>query len=325
MVETLTPVRGCWVRRRETSEPLGHVVSDAGKPADRVRVKWGSGRVEWVRVGDLESGFQRHWAVQDIPISTTRRSLGQGRVVGSRKLGNRNQVLVQLDNTGRSIWLPYENLRRIRDVRLRYEFAETRIENHAEHLRLRLLAHALENWNNLTGSLDRLDVDPLPHQIQLVHRILSSGNYNWLIADDVGLGKTIEVGLLLAALKRKGQARRVLVVCPAGLVRQWQDEMSYKFNLDARIYGIDFNVHQAKHWKIYDFVIVSMDLAKRADHMEKFRAADNWDIVVFDEGHKLTRYASGERADRYKFAEMLRPATDAFILLIPIQVRNQSL
>src|SRR5262249_47101361 len=158
-----------------------------------------------------------------VPLSTTRRPLGPGRVVGRRSLGGRDQVLVQLDDDGRSVWLPYENLRRIKDARTRYSRAETGVDDHAERFRLRLLAHALENWNNLTGSLDRLDIDPLPHQIQLVHRILSSGNYNWLIADDVGLGKTIEVGLLLSALKRKGRARRVLVVAPSGLTRQWQD------------------------------------------------------------------------------------------------------
>ena len=142
---------------------------------------------------------------------------------------------------------------------MRYERTEAGVNDHAERLRLRLLAHALENWNHLTGSLDRLEVDPLPHQIQLVHRIMSSGNYNWLIADDVGLGKTIEVGLLLAALKRKGQARRVLIVSPAGLVRQWQDELSYKFAQEARIYGRDFTVNKPEHWKLYDQVIVSIE------------------------------------------------------------------
>ncbi|MGA7553248.1 MAG: DEAD/DEAH box helicase, partial [Candidatus Acidiferrales bacterium] len=186
---------------------------------------------------------------------------------------------------------------------------------HAERFRLRFLAHALENWNQLTGSLDRLDVDPLPHQIQLVHHILSSGNLNWLIADDVGLGKTIEVGLLLAALKRKGQARRVLVIAPAGLTRQWQDELRYKFDQIYEIYGRDFTIAQTEHWKIHDHVIVSLDLAKRDDHLLKFQQAGGWDVVVFDESHKLTRYSSGERAQRYRLAEVIRHETDALLLL----------
>ena len=198
---------------------------------------------------------------------------------------------------------------------MRYDRAETGTPNHAERFRLRLLAHALENWNHLTGSLDRLDVDPLPHQIQLVHRILSSGNYNWLIADDVGLGKTIEVGLLLAALKRKGQARRVLIVAPAGLVRQWQDELKYKFDQDYKIYGLDFAINRPEHWKGEDHVIVSIDLAKREQHLQLFKQAGGWDVIVFDEGHKLTRHGDGERSERYRLAEMLREMSDAFLLL----------
>jgi len=308
------PVPGCWVRRKGTQNPLGHVVAH-GNEADQVRVEWGGGAARWERLEDLEPGFQANWAVQDTPRSATRRPLGPGRVVGRRQLGGRHQILVQLDGDGRSVWLPYENLKRIKDPRLRYERKETGAADHAERFRLRLLAHALENWNQLTGSLDRLDVDPLPHQIQLVHRILSSNNFNWLIADDVGLGKTIEVGLLLAALKRKGQARRVLVVAPAGLTRQWQDELRYKFDQVYEIYGRDFQVHDVGHWKLHDHVIVSIDLAKRDEHLQVFRQAGGWDVVVFDEGHKLTRHASGERAQRFILAETLRPLSDAFLLL----------
>ena len=315
--EVLIPVEGCWVRRGSNKELLGRVVDRKTIPS-KVKVAWKTSNrpcQEWIDVTDLESGFQSGWAVQDVPVSATRKSLGQGIVVGQLKIGSSDMCIVQLEDDGRIVQIPYENLRRIKTVRMRYERSETGTEDHAERFRLRFLAHALENWNHLTGSLDRLDVDPLPHQIQLVHRILSSGNYNWLIADDVGLGKTIEVGLLLAALKRKGQARRVLVVSPAGLTRQWQDELKYKFDQTFMIYGRDFSIHDHEHWKRYDHVIVSIDLAKREDHMEIFRQAGGWDIVVFDEGHKLTRHASGERADRYKLAEMLRPMSDGFFLL----------
>jgi SNF2 family DNA or RNA helicase len=131
----------------------------------------------------------------------------------------------------------------------------------------------------------------------------------------VGLGKTIEVGLLLAALKRKGQARRVLVIAPSGLTRQWQDELQHRFDQIYEIYGRDFTVAKPKHWKIHDHVIVSVDLAKRDDHLLKFQQAGGWDVIVFDESHKLTRYASGERAQRYRLAETLRQQTDALLLL----------
>ena len=191
--DVLIPVEGCWVRRPDG--PVGWVVSRriASSGGVEIEVVWGKSGREWVSLSSVRSGFGLDWAVQDVPLSATRRSLGQGRVVGTRRLGTREQILLQLDDSGRSVWLPYENLRRVKDVRMRYVRAEVGHPDHAERYRLKVLAHALENWNHLTGSLDRLDVDPLPHQIQLVHRILSSGNYNWLIADDVGLGKTIEV------------------------------------------------------------------------------------------------------------------------------------
>ncbi len=313
--QSLIPIDGCWVRQHDRPEILGYVV-DHRRLDSRIQVKvqWHQ-NATWVDVTDLKSGFQPGWYVQDVPVSTTRRALGPSRVVGRRVLGDREQLLVQLDATGQSVWLPYENLRRIKDAGLRYKRAETGTQDHATRFRLKLLAHALENWNHLTGSLDRLDVDPLPHQIQLVYRILSSGNYNWVIADDVGLGKTIEVGLLLSALSRKGQARRVLIVTPAGLTRQWQDELWFKFEQRYRIYGDDFSVSRLDHWKLYDHVIVSIDRAKRPEHMELFAQADGWDMVIFDEGHKLTRYASGEKVQRYRLAEALRNKSDAFLLL----------
>jgi superfamily II DNA or RNA helicase len=281
----------------------------------QIKVDWLNGAQDWLPVSGVGCGLQVGWDVQDVPVSTTRIPLGPGIIQAIRSLGHREQCLVQLHETGDSYWLPFENLVRIKDVGMRYIRAETGASDHAERFRLRMLAHALESWNDLTGALDRLDVDPLPHQIHLVHRIISSGILNWLIADDVGLGKTIEVGLLLAALKRRGMARRVLIVTPAGLTRQWKEEMRQKFDQDYVIYGRDFFIHDLEDWKRYDHVVGSIDLMKRDEHLEKLRAAGGWDIIIFDEAHKLTKTASGERAERYRLAETLRKKTDALILL----------
>lgn len=314
--ELLVPVTGCFVRHREDTQKIG-VVLDREQAHQRwqIRVQWGGNTTEWNGLEQLACGFQPGWAVQDVPLSAVRQTLGVGHVVQTRELAGREQVLVQWNDTGRSTWMPYENLRRVKDAAGFYERAEARHADAGQRFRLRLLAYALENWNQLTGSLDRLDIDPLPHQIQLVHRIISSGNTNWLIADDVGLGKTIEVGLLLAALKRKGQGRRVLIVAPAGLTRQWRDEMQYKFDETYDIYGRDFVVDDPARWRGRDKVIISLDLAKREDHSLMLRAAGGWDVVVFDEGHRLTRHEGGHRSERYRLAETLRRDADAFLLL----------
>ena len=259
----LLPCNGCFVSHEHEKE-LGVVVGQrVENQTTFVEVSWGANRIQKSHlVGELRSGFRPGNVVQDRPISNTRKTLGPATVQAIKQIAGRDLVLVQLQSTGETRWLPFENLVRLRDARMKYERAEALGSDSAERFRLKALAFALDSWNRVTGALDRLDVDPLPHQIDLVHKILTSDQSNWLIADDVGLGKTIEVGLLLAAMKRRRQARKVLVVCPAGMVRQWQDEMRYKFNEDFRIYGSDFNINQPSHWSSFEKVIVSIDRAK---------------------------------------------------------------
>ncbi len=313
--QMLLPISGCCVQHKDDESKKMGVVTKSPAIADTncVLVKWlEENRSTRENPDNLKSGFRYGMPVEDIPLSNTRRTLGIGTVLSVRSIAGRNQILVQFDNDGRSLWLPYENLRRVKDAKARYLRSEIGEPNHATRFRLKLLANALENWNQLTGSLDRLPVDPLPHQIQLVYRILQSGNYNWIIGDDVGLGKTIEMGLVLAGLTRKGFARRVLIICPAGLQLQWQQELRYKFNQEYKIYGTDFSEGAFDSFRS---VIVSIDRAKHENHMGLFVESEGWDVIVFDEGHKLTRYESGHQSERYKLAAALRKKSDAFFLL----------
>ena len=317
MLPPLIPGENCCVSHPADKRILGvvgeHKVENG---RDYVRVKWGSkGTPEWHPVSDLRSGFHEGQIVQDRPKSNTRQPLGTGTVVSTRALAGRDMVLVQLHSTGEIQWLPYENLVWLIDASIKYQRMETAETDSAERFRLKTLAYALDSWNQITGALDRLDVDPLPHQIDLVHRIMNSDQSNWLIADDVGLGKTIEVGLLLAAMNRQRQARRVLVVCPAGVVRQWQDEMRYKFNQDFAIYGSDFNIYHTPYWARHDKVIVSIDRAKLDTHSWKFDASGDWDVIVFDEAHHLSKIEKQPVTQRYQLAERLQRLTDSFIFL----------
>lgn len=72
-------------------------------------------------------------------------------------------------------------------------------------------------------------VIPLPHQLYVLNRALSSNNIRYILADEVGLGKTIEAGMIVKELKARGLVKRILVVCPKGLVTQWEQEMDEKF------------------------------------------------------------------------------------------------
>ena len=314
----LVPGKNCFVAHRERHKGvLGVVVSHNSEDgAHYVQVRWGrDGGTEWHAVNELRNGFRPGHIVQDRPKSNIRKTLGTGTVIATREIAGRELVLVQLHSTGESRWLPYENLLRIRDAKIKYEQAEAPESNSVERFRLKALAYALESWNQITGSLDRLDVDPLPHQIDLVHRIMTSDHSNWLIADDVGLGKTIEVGLLLRAMKYRRQARRVLVVCPAGVVRQWQDEMKYKFNEDFQIYGSDFRINQPSRWSMYQKVIVSIDRAKSDLHGPIFSDSGDWDVIVFDEAHHLSKAEGQATTQRYRLAERMQQLTDSFIFL----------
>ena len=313
----LTPPVDCFVSHPGHEGSLGRV---AGHKVEGesiyAKVEWGAKRIAtWHPISELRNGFRPGNIVQDRPKSNTRRTLGTGAVVANRHIAGRDMVLVQWHANGESRWIPYEHLIRLRDVSLKYMRAEHPEHDSASRFRLKALAYALDSWNQVTGALDRLDVDPLPHQIDLVHRIMTSDQSNWLIADDVGLGKTIEVGLLLATMKRRRQARRVLVVCPAGVVRQWQDEMKFKFNEDFLIYGYDFNINQISQWSRYDKVIVSIDRAKSEIHGPIFIDSGDWDVIVFDEAHHLSKIEGQAVTQRYQLAEQLQKLTDAFIFL----------
>ena len=311
----IIPVIGCCVVHTDSErypKTRGLVLShgDNTNRLDSVQVRWGSaGTAEWHRASELRNGFRKGDEVQDNPRSNTRRTLGRGSVANVRNIAGREQVLVQLHNTGETTWLPYQNLRLIR--------RSSPDTDSAERFRLKVLAYALDSWNQVTGALDRFDVDPLPHQIDLVHRIMTSDRKDWLIADDVGLGKTIEVGLLLAAKRR--EARRALVVCPAGMVQQWKDEMQDKFNESFRIYGQDFNLERPGDWAThrYDKVIMSIDRAKSNNHLPMVADADcePWDVIVFDEAHHLSKITGQAVTQRYRLAERLRLLADEFIFL----------
>jgi superfamily II DNA or RNA helicase len=326
MMDDLIPIENAWVCRRDQPDQIGFVTAVSklnGQSA--IEVDFGPRGKSRLSIGEWGCGLRPGFTVQDVPLSGVRQTLGIGTVVAIREIATRHQALVQLHGSGATIWLPFERLRRIMDPALRYRRAEPAEEDAAERVALNVLGHAIKNWNEATGALDRLDVDPLPHQIALVHRIINSGQTNWLIGDDVGLGKTIEVGLLLAGLERRQNIRRILLVVPSGLTRQWKDEMLLKFDRRFLIYGVDFRISDYREWGLFERVIVSLDLAKPRDADDDgadtetsfgmILAAGNWDIVVFDEAHRLSRDGRGRSTLRFKLAQALRQKTDAMVLL----------
>ncbi|GAB3679028.1 helicase-related protein [Salinisphaera aquimarina] len=287
----------------------------------RIQVQWlrpGQRETSWYEPAQLSNGLSIRQTVQHRPDSVVASTLGVGEVRDLRVLGGREQALVDFPEGGRLVWLPTPHLKAIHGVEHLVSRARPD-RGGAEALRLRCLAYAIELWNENTGALSHLSIDPLPHQIHLVHRILRSGNLNWLIADDVGLGKTIEVGMLLSALVQRATFRRILIICPPGITQQWQDELRYKFDFDDFVvHGRDFEVNEPHQWKLYDRVIGSMDRFKQEAHLDSLLSAEPWDLVVFDEAHRLSRRQYGNKFDssqRFDLAAKLRHRSDNFLLL----------
>lgn len=294
------------------------VVAGLAANTTQVIVRWPNSSQTTHHPSDLTSALAVGSEVVHQGVHEGVPSLGHGRVIASRRVAGATQHLVEFWREATARWLPWQRLRPVRGVDRSLAVGHVQGPAPAESLRLRNLAYALEGWTAATGGLGRLDIDPLPHQLHVVHTILSSGTLNWMIADDVGLGKTIEVGLILAALRRQ-RWRRFLLVVPAGLTRQWQEELREKFGLDDFvIYGEQVLPDTAAQWAAFDRVIVSVDRAKSDDHRQNLARAERWDLAVFDEAHWLTRRETGwqyQRTQRYQLAEQLRHVSDNVLLL----------
>jgi len=174
---------------------------------------------------------------------------------------------------------------------------------------------------NIGGQLSNARTEILPHQIFAAHRVVSSARRRFLLADEVGLGKTIEAGMIWQALAQRGQAKRTLIITPAGLTTQWQEEMQEKFGQTFEVFGRDFTAVNPRIWDLKATAIASIDTLKRAEHKRLLLENRRWDLIIFDEAHRLSAmdYGSGEirKTQNYRLAEEVRAKhySDAMLLL----------
>lgn len=163
---------------------------------------------------------------------------------------------------------------------------------------------------NKGGQLSNARTEILPHQIFAAHRVVTSPSRRLLLADEVGLGKTIEAGMVWQALMQRGQAKRTLIITPAGLTTQWQEEFQDKFGSTFEIFGRDFWAVNPRIWDLKARAIASIDTLKRAEHKRILLENRKWDLIIFDEAHRLSAmdYTSGkvERTQNYRLAEEIR-------------------
>ncbi len=144
----------------------------------------------------------------------------------------------------------------------------------------------------------------------LTHRVACARPRRFLIADEVGLGKTIETALVLRELASRGELNRALMVVPAGLVNNWHRELNEVFNLNFEVFGREGDVsdRRSNAFANHNLLIASIDTLKRPARIKKILEAPRWDLIVFDEAHHCTAYKQGgktRKTQNYKLAEAL--------------------
>jgi SNF2 family DNA or RNA helicase len=166
----------------------------------------------------------------------------------------------------------------------------------------------------LSGS--QLAFEPFDYQLQTLQTVLQRMRGRAVLADEVGLGKTIEAGLVLSELRMRGMANRALVVSPAGLVDQWRDELERKFALPTTV------ARQGRWAESLDHPVVLTSIAAaRRDPTRAAVTAAPWDLIIVDEAHRVrnARNASGR---------LIRALTSRYLLLLtatPVENRLRDL
>lgn len=158
----------------------------------------------------------------------------------------------------------------------------------------RAQAAAISSINDAWGLFSLSQIALLPHQLWVCHKVLRELPARWLIADDVGLGKTIEAGLILRALIHRGLADRILIICPASLTWQWQVRLGEMFDLRAGIYNREADSGRYSFFETNQRVIASLQTIRREGTdeggmrwLDRLLQAPPWDVVIVDEAHHL--------------------------------------
>ena len=190
---------------------------------------------------------------------------------------------------------------------------------------------------------------PLPHQILVLEKVMQGVQTRFLLADEVGMGKTIEAGLIIKEKKLRGEVKRILLIVPKSAMLQWQQELKEHFNENFAIYDSDFITDIAKtfagfdaeeelnFWTQHNQIIVSIDALKplvarqgwsqeKVDEYNKYRLEAvvnaDFDMIVFDEAHRMG--GSTAQVSRYQMADTLCNAVPNVLLLSATPHRGKS-
>ncbi len=173
---------------------------------------------------------------------------------------------------------------------------------------------AIPTFSGLQALKHLPELTILPHQLATAEQVVEKMNGKAILADEVGLGKTIEAGLILKEYMLRDLVQKVLILVPASLVLQWVQELNDKFYIPA--------IPQRKSyvWEQYDVIVSSLDTAKRNPHRELIFSQD-WDFIIVDEAHKL----KNRKTKNYEFVQQLKKRFCLLLTATPIQNKLEEL
>ena len=200
--------------------------------------------------------------------------------------------------------------------------------------------HRIAHLHDDLVSLGHTRVDIKPHQVGVVHRVITSYPHRFLLCDEVGLGKTIEAGMILRELRTRQIVKRCLVIVPPNLRRQWQFELKTKFNEVFPILDTDTVRHLERTERYtdnpflrYDSVIVSEAWVTSGTRADEVRQVD-WDMIIVDEAHHVRSTRHGNRVTTTRLYDLMRDLADPahagkrsilFLTATPMQLQTHEL
>jgi SNF2 family DNA or RNA helicase len=183
----------------------------------------------------------------------------------------------------------------------------------------------LEHRTNELVSLGQARVDLKPYQVSVVHRVVTSYPHRFLLCDEVGLGKTIEAGMILKELRARGQAKRTLIIVPPNLVRQWQFELRTKFNETFSVFNtntvryIESTGDRGNPFASHDSVIVSSSWITYGSRNPELVTQVDWDMIILDEAHHARQRRYGNKVEMTQLYRLMHK------LAAPGQFSNRAL
>ena len=199
----------------------------------------------------------------------THKEYGTGKIINKETVFGQNYYEILFQEVDRIIQLTEQDLEVVPDPVNQFKQGNT---GDLDQFYLKTMAHQLETYlsgDHVISSVN-FKIKPLPHQILALNFVLNKFKPRCLLADEVGLGKTIEAALIFEELKLRGTAQRILIITPAGLTRQWQEELQLKFSEDFYVLDRekakalkDFHGSEGNLWHEFDQVITSIDYLKK--------------------------------------------------------------